>query len=159
MRTTLFATFVSAVLLAAGFQDPPAAPNAEIQIKPADIKWVDGPPTLPPGAKVAVLSGDPSKAGLFVMRLKVPADYKIMPHTHPADEHVTVISGSFHVARGDVFDATKSKELPAGSYCRLPGGSNHFAHFKEETVVQLNSIGPWGITYANPADDPRKDKK
>jgi quercetin dioxygenase-like cupin family protein len=117
---------------------------------------MDGPPSLPKGAKFAVLSGDPTKAGLFVMRLKFPADYKIMPHLHPADEHVTVLSGALFVSRGDAFDPQKAKELPEGSYAMLPGGSNHFAFAKTETTLQLNSIGPWGITYANPADDPRK---
>ena len=131
-------------------------PSAEVLVRPSDVKWMDGPPSLPKGAKFAVLSGDPTKAGLFVMRLKFPADYKIMPHLHPADEHVTVLSGALFVSRGDAFDPQKAKELPEGSYAMLPGGSNHFAFAKTETTLQLNSIGPWGITYANPADDPRK---
>jgi quercetin dioxygenase-like cupin family protein len=141
---------------AAGSQD--SAPRTAIQIAPADIQWVDGPPSLPAGAKAAVLSGDPKKEGLFVMRLKLPADYKIMPHSHPGHEHVTVISGSFHVSMGDTFDPVKAKSLPAGSYALLPARTNHFAFFKEETIIQLNNIGPWDITYANPADDPRKKK-
>lgn len=147
------------VLSGAASQDTGGGTKAEILVRPGDVKWVDAPPSLPPGAKVAVLSGDPAKEGLFVMRLKLPADYKIMPHLHPADEHVTVLSGALYVSRGDVFDAQKGKELPEGSYAMLPGKSNHFAYFKSETVLQLNSIGPWGITYANAADDPRKDKK
>jgi len=142
------------VMVAAGAQD-----KAEILVRPADVRWMDGPPSLPAGAKFAVLSGDPAKEGLFVMRLKFPADYKIMPHTHPADEHITVISGTFNVARGDVFDPAKSKELPEGSYALLPGKGNHFAYCKTETVVQLNSVGPWSIVYLNPADDPRNQKK
>src|SRR5262245_31564983 len=154
------ATIVAVLLmLGAAAQETGSLPSAEILVRPSDVKWVDAPPTLPPGAKVAVLSGDPSKSGLFVMRIKVPADYKIMPHSHPADEHVTVISGAFNVSRGDTFDPQKGKELPAGSYSLLPGRTNHFAFFKEETILQLNSIGPWGITYANPADDPRQNKK
>ena len=139
---------------AAGTQDPKAA----IQILPSDIKWVDGPPSLPSGAKMAILSGDPKKEGLFVMRLKLPADYKIMPHSHPADEHVTVVSGALHISMGDTFDPVKGKSLPAGSYGLLPARSNHFAFFKEETILQLNNMGPWDITYVNAADDPRKKK-
>ena len=147
------------LMLGAAAQETGSLPSAEVLVTPSDVKWMDGPPTLPPGAKFAVLSGDPSKSGLFVMRLKFPADYKIMPHSHPGDEHVTVISGAVFVSRGDTFDPQKAKELTQGSYALLPGGSNHFAFAKSETVVQLNSVGPWGITYANPADDPRKDKK
>ena len=150
---------VALAMLGAAAQDTGSLPSAEILVRPSDVKWMDGPPTLPKGAKVALLSGDPSKAGLFVMRIKMPADYKIMPHSHPGDEHVTVISGALFISRGDVFDPTKAKELPEGSYAMLPGKSNHFAFAKTETVVQLNSVGPWGITYLNPADDPRQDKK
>lgn len=147
------------VMLGAAAQDTGGAMKAEIIVRPSEIKWMDGPPSLPAGAKFAVLSGDPTKEGLFVMRIKMPADYKIPPHSHPADEHVTVISGTLNISRGDVFDPSKAKEMPEGSYSLLPGKSNHFAFSKIETVVQLNSIGPWGITYANPADDPRKEKK
>jgi len=143
--------------VAAGRQDPPTAQTA-IQVRPDDIKWMDGPPSLPAGAKFAVLSGDPKMAGLFVMRLKVPADYKVMPHMHPAAEHVTILSGSLNIGMGDALDPSKAKSLPAGSYAMLPGRSNHFAFFKEETILQVNSIGPWDITYLNPADDPRKKK-
>jgi len=146
------------MLLGAASQDTGGGTKAEILVKPGDLKWVDGPPSLPPGAKVALLSGDPAKEGLFVMRIKMPADYKIMPHSHPGDEHVTVLSGALYISRGDVFDPAKGKELPEGSYAMLPGKSNHFAFAKTETVVQLNSVGPWGITYLNPADDPRKKK-
>lgn len=135
-----------------------ASPQASIQVSPGDVKWMDGPPSLPPGAKFALLSGDTKKDGLFVMRLKLPADYKIPPHSHPGDEHVTVLSGAIHVSMGDAFDPVKAKSLGAGSYALLPGRNNHFAFFKEETILQLNSMGPWDITYANPADDPRKKK-
>ena len=152
-------TMVGVVLAIVGVSSVQDAPRAEVLVRPSDIKWMDGPPSLPPGAKFAVLSGDPTKDGLFVMRLKFPADYKIPPHSHPADEHVTVISGTLFVSRGDVFDPQKAKEMTEGSYGLLPGKGNHFAFAKTETVVQLNSIGPWGITYVNPADDPRKDKK
>src|SRR5688572_33138712 len=127
---------IAAVLMLLGAVQDSGSPRAEVLVTPSDVKWQDGPPSLPHGAKFAVLSGDPAKEGLFVMRLKFPADYKIMPHTHPADEHITVISGTFNVARGDVFDPAKSKELPEGSYALLPGKGNHFAYCKTETVVQ-----------------------
>ncbi len=153
------AMIVSVLLMLGAAQETGSSTRAEIQLRPADIKWVDAPASLPKGAQVAVLSGDPAKEGPFVMRIKVPADYKIMPHSHTGDEHVTVVSGAFFVSRGDVFDPQKGKELPQGSYALLPAKGNHFAYFKEETVIQLNNVGPWTITYANPADDPRTNKK
>jgi len=160
MRHTLTVLLAAVVVagVAAGIQDTGSTTKAAIQVTPADITWTDGPPSLPAGCKFALLSGDPKKEGLFVMRLKVPADYKIMPHTHPADEHVTVLSGALNISMGDTFDPMKAKSLPTGSYAMLPGRTNHFAFFKEETVLQLNNIGPWDIVYANPADDPRKKK-
>ncbi len=160
MRNALAVVLAAGVIVgvAARIQDTGSSTKAEIQVTPSDIKWMDGPPSLPPGAKFAILSGDPKKEGLFVMRIKVPADYKIMPHQHPADEHVTVISGALNISMGDTFDPMKGKSLPAGSYAMLPAKSNHFAFFKEETIIQANSMGPWDITYLNPADDPRKKK-
>ena len=143
-------------LLFTSFQD---GPSPEILIRPGDVKWMDGPPSLPKGSKFAVLSGDPAKEGPFEMRLKFPADYKIMPHSHPVEEHLTILEGTFFVSRGDAFDPLKVKDLPAGSYARLPAKSNHFALCKGEVILQLHSHGPWAITYANPGDDPRNDKK
>jgi quercetin dioxygenase-like cupin family protein len=90
------------------------------------------------------------------MRLKFPAGYKIAPHTHPAIEHVTVLSGTFHIAAGDEFDQTKGKRLRVGSFVVMPTGMPHFAWASEETIIQLHSVGPWGVTYVNPDDDPRK---
>jgi quercetin dioxygenase-like cupin family protein len=124
--------------------------------KPDDIKWVDGPSSLPAGAKMAVLEGDPAKPGPFVFRVKLPAGYKIPPHTHPKTERVTVISGTFNLGMGERFDATKTQELPAGTYGTWPAGMKHFVWIKGETVVQFHGDGPWTITYLNPADDPRK---
>ena len=123
---------------------------------PADLKWAVGPASLPAGAQAAVLEGDPAKAGPFTLRLKIPADYKIPAHSHPADEHVTVISGTFHMGMGDKLDAANGKALPAGSFALMPAKTNHFAWASEETIVQLHGIGPWGINYVNPDDDPRK---
>jgi quercetin dioxygenase-like cupin family protein len=126
---------------------------------PADIKWVDGPPSLPKGAKFAVLEGDPTAPGPFAMRISVPAGYKIPPHWHPAMEHVTVISGSFFMGLGDTWDESKGHEMPAGSFGYMPQGVKHYAWTKVETVVQVHGIGPWGITYVNASDDPRNQKQ
>src|SRR5947207_8022440 len=88
----------------------------QITVTPADLKWADAPPSLPPGAKMAVLEGDPGKKGPFTVRLQAPAGYKIPPHTHPTAERVTVISGALHLGMGDKYDETAGKELPANSF-------------------------------------------
>ena len=133
--------------------------DAPILTSPDDVKWMDGPPSLPPGAKSALMSGDPKVAGPFVIRVKLPAGYKVPPHLHPDTETVTVLSGAFHVSMGDTFDASKAKAMPAGSFIAVPGKSAHFALTKDETVIQVNAMGPWSLTYVNPADDPRNAKK
>ena len=125
-------------------------------IAPDAIKWGPAPPVLPPGAEAAVLFGDPGKEGLFALRLKLPAGYAIPPHTHPADEVVTIISGSFKLGMGEAADESAATALPAGSFFALPPGTPHFAYIDEETVVQISTNGPWGLTYVNPEDDPWK---
>jgi quercetin dioxygenase-like cupin family protein len=125
---------------------------------PDGLKWEDGPKSLPPGAKMTVLEGDPTAPGPFVMRVKVPDGYKIPPHIHPKPERVTVISGSFHFGMGDKFDAKHATTLPAGSYGTWPAGMHHFVWAEGETVIQLNGDGPWQIEYLNPLDDPRRKK-
>lgn len=125
-------------------------------LAPQEIKWAPGPASLPPGSEAAVLYGDPAKEGLFAFRLKVPRGYHIPPHTHPKPEVVTVISGTFRLGMGEKADKAKAQALPAGSFFALPPGMAHFAYADEDTVIQLNSTGPWGLTYVNPADDPRK---
>ena len=127
-------------------------------VTPDGMKWVDGPPSLPPGAKVVVLEGDPSKEGPFVMRARMPDGYKIMPHTHPKDERVTVLSGTLYIGMGEKFDEKAAMAMPAGSYGRMGTGVKHFAYTKGETVIQVHGTGPWTIDYVNPADDPRTKK-
>lgn len=127
-------------------------------VTPAEIAWKAGPPSLQPGAQAAVLYGDPSKEGLFVMRLKLPAGFKIAPHTHPRPEILTVVSGAFHIGMGTAADKAKAQRLSPGSFFAFDPGLAHFAHVEEETVVQLSSTGPWTINYVNPADDPRTGK-
>lgn len=117
--------------------------------------WGAGPASLPPGAQAIVLEGDPTKTGLFTIRVKLPNDYRIPPHFHSAWEHITVISGIFHLGMGDTFDPSKFSELRAGSFAALPTGMRHYVHTVGETVVQLHGMGPWTVTYVNRADDPR----
>lgn len=119
------------------------------------IQWTDGPASLPKGAKMAVIKGDPSQQGLFTMRLKLPANYKIQPHFHAADEHVTVISGKMRIGMGDTFNESQGKAMLVGSFMAMPAQTRHFAWAEEETVIQVHGMGPWGITYLKEADDPR----
>jgi quercetin dioxygenase-like cupin family protein len=127
-------------------------------VAPQQIKWAPAPAVLPPGAEVAVLFGDPTKEGLFAMRLKLPAGYSVPPHTHPVDEVVTVISGTFALGMGETADQSKAQALPAGSFFALPPDTAHYVFIDEETVIQISTVGPWGLTYVNPEDDPRKSQ-
>ena len=117
--------------------------------------WEQGPKSLPPGAQIAVLEGDPTQEGPFVMRLRLPDGYRIPPHTHPKTERLTVISGTFNIGVGDKFDTKAGQTMPAGSFGYWEAGMKHFVWATGETVVQLHGIGPWQINYLNPADDPR----
>ena len=130
-----------------------AAP-AQAQMNSADLKWGPAPPVFPAGAQMAVLSGDPGKAGTFVIRLKMPAGYKIPAHHHPTDEYLTVITGDFSLGVGDKLDETKSADLTAGGFAEAPAQMNHFAWTKSGAVVQVLADGPFAMTYVNPADDP-----
>jgi len=128
-------------------------------VTPNDLKWGPAPPGLPAGAQLAVLSGDPSKAGPFTIRLKAPDGYKIMPHWHPTDENLTVIEGTFVIGTGEKFDQSAAHEMTAGSFARMPKETRHYAWTKGETVVQVHGAGPFEIIYVNPTDDPRKQAK
>ena len=158
------AAFALATLLAVIF--PQAGLSAEETqsadmrlYPPATIQWKEGPAALPPGAKMAVLEGDPTKEGPFVVRFQFPDGYHVAPHTHPKTERVTVISGALYLATGEALDRNSAKELPAGSFGYWPAGMKHTAWSEGETVIQLHGIGPWQINYVNPADDPRTAKK
>jgi hypothetical protein len=91
--------------------------------RPDQVQWKDGPPSLPAGAKFAVLEGDPSKSGFFAMRLRLPNGYRIPPHWHPVVERVTVVSGTFHLGMGEQPDWEAMQELPAGSYVSMQPGT------------------------------------
>lgn len=122
---------------------------------PQELKWADVP-SLPRGAKMAVIEGPMNEAVPFTVRLKFPADYKIPAHWHPAVERVTVLSGTFYMGLGDKLETAKGMGLTPGAMMILQPKTHHFAWTQGEVEVQLNGVGPWGITYVNPADDPRK---
>jgi hypothetical protein len=123
---------------------------------PSKVQWKDGPASLPPGAKFAVLEGDPAKEGPFVMRFWFPDGFRIAPHWHPKTERITVISGTFHLGMGERFDQAATTAMPAGTFGYWGEGMRHFAWASGETVLQLHGVGPWSITYVNATDDPRK---
>lgn len=142
-----------------GLDEKPMTKAEHVMFTGADLKWGDAPPALPAGAKFAVLSGDPGKPGMFTIRLQMPAGYKIPAHTHPTDELVTVISGTCSFGMGPKYDDASAKEMPAGAYVVMPSGMQHFAGSKVGCVVQVQSTGPFQVTYVNPSDDPRGAKK
>ena len=126
---------------------------------PSQVPWKPGPSSLAPGAKMAVLEGDPSTEGFFTMRLLLPDGYRVDPHWHPKTERLTIISGTLNLGTGDRFDATATKALPAGTYSSMPPKMTHFATTTGETILQLSSTGPWQVIYVDPADDPRTEKR
>ena len=121
-----------------------------------DVKWGPVPPNIAAGAQLAVISGDPSKEGPFVMRLKMPAGYKVPAHYHPQYENVTVLTGEFHVGMGDKLDTDKGMLLRPGGYVEAPAKMHHYAWVTSDTIVQVAGPGPFGIIYVDPADDPSK---
>jgi quercetin dioxygenase-like cupin family protein len=125
-------------------------------LAPDELKWTDAPAGLPKGAKVAVLQGDPNREGPFTMRVMLPAGYRVMPHWHPMTEHITVVSGTFYLGTGEDFDMDKASRLSEDAFAIVPVKHVHYAFVKDTTVVQIHAMGPWGITYVNPADDPRR---
>lgn len=145
---------LKAVVLVSGllcFASPAAA-----QVNTGDLKWGPAPAIFPAGAQMSVLSGEPTKAGVFVLRLKMPPGYKIPAHQHPSDEYVTVISGDLSLGMGDKLDPAMSAKLAPGGFALAGAKMNHFAFSTGGAVVQVSAEGPFGMTYVNPADDPTR---
>ena len=159
MKITL-ALAASAAMLAGAVsaQDHAAHAAQHNFVAPGQVKWGAGPASLPPGAQASVLYGDPAKEGPFSLRLKLPAGYRIAPHTHPKPEMVTVISGTFNVGMGSTANRAATRALAAGGFVGMDPGTQHYVFIDAPTEIQLNSTGPWSITYLNPADDPRRKK-
>lgn len=132
------------------------AQNMPNPVNATDIKWGPAPNVFPAGAQIAVISGDPFKTGPYVVRLKLPADYRIPAHNHPTSEYVTVLSGDFYIGMGDKLDPQKGERLRAGGFAEAPAKMNHYAWATSEAVVQVHGDGPFAITYVDPADDPSK---
>ena len=123
-------------------------------VLPENTTWVDNPNL--PGSQMAILHGNPAKPGPFTTRLKFPPSFKVWPHRHPIDEVVTVISGVYRSGVGETLDAAGLHAYPTGSFIVRPAGTPHFVWTEQETIIQVNGVGPNATTYVNPADDPRK---
>ena len=120
-----------------------------------DIDWKPFP-AFPPSVRLAIVVGEPSAPGPYVIRVKVPSGVKLMPHRHPEDRVYTVMSGVFYIGLGDQFDADKLHAYPPGSVIVLPGGTSHFHWAKSgEYVTQVTAMGPLGLEYMHSEDDPR----
>ncbi len=125
-------------------------------VLPEDIDWQPFS-AFPPEARLAVVVGHPSEPGPYVTRVKVPSGVKLMPHSHPEDRVYTVISGVFYIGLGDEFDSNQLQAYPPGSVIVLPSGTHHFHWAKSgEYVTQITAIGPLGMDYVDPQDDPRE---
>ena len=143
----------TSILVVAGLVG--ATAMARAQAAPP-LKWGPAPAVFPAGAQMAVVSGDPGKTGPFVIEFSMPSGYKIPPHSHPTDEKVTVNKGTFLVGMGDKFDKTKTKSMAAGDTGEIKAGMHHYAMTQGETVITVSSMGPFAMTYVDPADDPTK---
>jgi mannose-6-phosphate isomerase-like protein (cupin superfamily) len=121
------------------------------------IPWGPPPPILSPAASMAVIEGDVDARGkLVTFRLRMPDGYRIAPHWHFADEHVTILSGGLKIGHGDTFDATRMETLPVGSFAVLPARHHHYVMAEGETEIQVHAVGPWKLIYIHPDDDPSR---
>jgi anti-sigma factor ChrR (cupin superfamily) len=122
-------------------------------VTPESIKWS----ALGPGQWFAVISGSPNTEGSpFVVRLKLADGVKVAPHWHPMDEHITVVTGTFHMGMGEKFNESLATEMPSGSYGLMPKEMRHFAWAKGETIIQIHGIGPFKTYWVEPVEAQNK---
>jgi quercetin dioxygenase-like cupin family protein len=135
----------------------PMAQETEMRLTPDALIWKENP-AFPKGVQIATVVGDPSKAGdVVVLRIKFPPNFQMPPHTHPYAEVVTLISGPVGTSHGEKFEKN-GEMLKPGSLWVYPAKHAHYAWTgNEEAILQVQFIGPGGIDYINPADDPRKN--
>jgi quercetin dioxygenase-like cupin family protein len=154
---TLYITL--SILVVLGLASAPMArAQGHVIQELSETQWGTAPPMLPPGAEIAVLDGNPMGDSAYTLRLKFPANYKIPAHSHPTDEHVTVLSGALAIGMGDKLDEKGGKVLTVGGFALMPAHMNHYAYTKEATIILLHGQGPVEFIYVNPADDPRNEK-
>jgi hypothetical protein len=156
-RSTLVLCAAATLAAAAPYAQDTTVPTPGHHMVTAEqVKFGPGPAGLPPGGKMAVVSGDPGKPGPFTVRAWMPAGYKVPPHWHPTDEHVTVLSGTLAMGMGDAWDDKALMDLPAGGFAGMTANTRHFALARTEVVIQVHGTGPFDIVYVNAADDPRR---
>ena len=159
MKLTRFVVFMFSGLTAGFAIGAVALAQSTHMVVPADkVQYAAAPPILPPGAQLAVLDGNPAEKGTIVMRLKLPANYKIPAHWHSTDERITVLSGTFNVGMGDKLTEPGSQALTPGGFLYLPAKMHHFAWTSSPTVVQINLEGPFDLNYVDPNDNPMTKK-
>jgi hypothetical protein len=160
MRGNRFAVFVfSGLMLGVVTGAVNLAQSAHAAVPADKVQWGAAPPILPAGAQLAVLEGNPAEKGPVVLRLKMPANYKIPAHWHSMDERVTVLSGTFNIGMGDKLSTQTSQPLTSGGFVSLPAKMHHFAWTSAPTVVQLNLEGPFDLFYVDQNDNPQAAKK
>jgi quercetin dioxygenase-like cupin family protein len=124
--------------------------------KETKLTWGPAPAVFPAGAKMAVVSGDPGKADMFTIQLSMPDGYRIPPHFHPTDEDVKVMKGTLLVGKGDTLDLSKANAIKAGGTGKVPATMHHYAAAEGATQISVTAMGPFALTYVNPADDPQR---
>lgn len=156
MRNASYAAMLFTLLACLATVCSVALANALV-VTPAQLHWTDAP-ALPPGAQIAVIEGKLNRAGPLTARLRFPADYRLPANWYTGLQRFTVLSGTYYYGVGDKLDKGSSIALPAGSMVVLPPKMRHYGWTAQETVVQIDMSGPWGIVYVNPADDPRRGR-
>ncbi|HET7458467.1 MAG TPA: cupin domain-containing protein [Gemmatimonadaceae bacterium] len=149
---------VSAALVVTALAGARALPAQGASPTAHALKWGPAPAALPPGAKIAVVDGDPTKSGPFTIHVMMPSHYRIAPHSHPTDETITVLRGTFRYGMGDKWDTKAMHALPHGGSGTMKAGENHYAATTGRTEISIQSTGPFEINYVNPKDDPRNKK-
>jgi len=164
MKRLAFAAALGVVLAATVLaQQHPTGTSGSMSAKsmmvaPSEASWSPAPPSLPAGAEITVLEGDPGKAGPFTIQMRFPDGYKVMPHWHPTDERQTIVKGTVMMGMGEKWDDADMKALPEGGYVMLPARHTHYVVTKGEAIMQIQAEGPFEITYVNSTDDPRNKK-
>jgi hypothetical protein len=155
LSVAILLSFPVALLAADPQQEATATPAASthVIVQAADLKWGDPPPAFERGAQATVIAGDPSKPGLFAIRLRMPAGYKVANHWHPTDEHVTLLDGDLTI---EMDDGAQRRTLSRDAYMLLPAHMHHAVSTKGGVTVQVTAMGPFELTYVDPKDDPRK---
>jgi quercetin dioxygenase-like cupin family protein len=123
------------------------APQPAVQHPSNEIVFRPGPPNMPKGVEMVVLEGDPKREGMFTIRLKAPAGFALAPHTHPADERVTVLDGAVSVGFGNATDRNAAKSFAAGSFYINPANVAHYVFSDEGVTLQITGEGPWRVDF------------